>query len=479
MMRVKSILKYFLRFVVLQAILTTLLIFYFDNYLISNQDFKQTIYLNLIEDTQRFIPFINIELITVDLFLSLMILVFLIILYSTKFYTYVNELSFSLNRNLLDEFFQIYLLWASYLFGIFFIFRFQNISRGYTFLLTFLVPLILLIFRNPEFLSTLLGRSVTNENYITINLDENSNFRNLRIITFRKKLDNLYHESLNNVNEIIQNIDEINKLNKINLIVINLKKVTQIDLKLEEYLIDTNKKVLLISENKPEFKTNFIYRQEILEENYFTYFNNDIQYGSKYIIKRALDIFYSLIGIVFFLPIMILLALYIVILDGLPFFIKQRRVGLHGEVFNMYKFRTMKKDSHELRKELDSLNESDGPLFKIENDPRILTKLGFVRKYSLDELLQFFNVLKGDMSIVGPRPLFDDDTQLFETKYMRRLNVMPGITGLLQINERNAGEFETWYKYDIEYIDNWTLFLDFKILLKTPFALFSKKIRGL
>ena len=478
-MKVKSILKYFLRFVTLQAILTTLIIFYFDNYLISNQDFKQTIYLNLVEDTQRFLPFINIELITVDLFLSLMIFVFLIILYSTKFYTYVNELSFSLNRNLLDEFFQIYLLWASYLFGIFYIFRFENVSRGYTFLLTFFVPLILLIFRNPEFLSSLLGRSVTNENYITINLDENSNFRNLRIITFRKKLDNLFHESLNNVNEIIQNIDEINKLNKINLIVINLKKVSQIDLELEEYLIKTNKKVLLISENKPEFKINFIYRQEILEENYFTYFNNDIQYGSKYIIKRALDIFYSLIGIVIFLPIMVLLALYIVVLDGHPFFIKQRRVGLHGEIFNMYKFRTMKKDSHELRKELDSLNESDGPLFKIENDPRILTKLGFVRKYSLDELLQFFNVLKGDMSIVGPRPLFDDDTQLFETKYMRRLNVMPGITGLLQINERNAGEFETWYKYDIEYIDNWTLFLDFKILLKTPFALFSKKIRGL
>ena len=479
MMKVKSIIKYFLRFVILQAILTTLLIFYFDNFLISDVEFKQIIYLNLVEDIRRFLPFINIRFVTVDLFLSLMILVFLIILYSTKFYTYVNELSFSLNRNLLDEFFQIYLLWASYLFGIFYIFRFENVSRGYTFLLTFFVPLILLIFRNPEFISSLLGRSVTNENYLTINLDENSNFRNLRIITFRKKLDSLFHENLNNVNEIIQNIDEINKLNKINLIVINLKKVSQINSELEEYLIKTNKKVLLISENKPEFITNFIYRQEIIEESYFTYFNNDIQYGSKYIIKRALDIIYSLIGIVFFFPIMILLALYIVMLDGFPFFIKQKRVGLHGEIFNMYKFRTMKKDSHELRKELDSLNESDGPLFKIENDPRILSKLGFVRKYSLDELLQFFNVIKGDMSIVGPRPLFDDDTQLFETKYMRRLNVMPGITGLLQINERNAGEFETWYKYDIEYIDNWTLFLDFKILLKTPFALFSKKIKGL
>tara|TARA_B100002019_G_C21231044_1_gene580113 strand:- start:51 stop:1490 length:1440 start_codon:yes stop_codon:yes gene_type:complete len=479
MMKVKNLLKYFLRFVILQAILTTLIIVYFDNYLISNQEFKQTIYLNLLEDTQRFLPFLNIELITVDLFLSLVIFVFLIILYSTKFYTYVNELSFSLNRNLLDEFFQIYLLWASYLFGIFYLFRFENVSRGYTFLLTLFVPLILLVFRNPEFLSTLLGRSVTNENYITINLDENSNFRNLRIMTFRNKLNSLFQHNLNNVNKIIQNIDEINKLSKINLIVINLEKASQIDLELEEYLIKTNKKVLLISEKKPKFKTNFIYRQEILENNFFTYFNNDIQYGSKFIIKRALDIVLSLIGIVLFFPIMLWLSLYIVMLDGLPFFIKQRRVGLHGEIFNMYKFRTMKKDSHEQREELDSLNESDGPLFKIEDDPRIISKLSFVRKYSLDELLQFFNVVKGDMSIVGPRPLFDDDTQLFETKYMRRLNVMPGITGLLQINDRNSGEFETWYKYDIEYIDNWTLFLDFKIILRTPFALFSKKIKGL
>ena len=139
----------------------------------------------------------------------------------------------------------------------------------------------------------------------------------------------------------------------------------------------------------------------------------------------------------------------------------------------------MRMNSHELRDSLDELNQSDGPLFKIQNDPRIIDRLEFVRKYSLDELLQFFNVLRGDMSIVGPRPLFDDDTQLFNTKYMRRLNVLPGITGLLQINDRNTSEFETWYKYDIEYIENWSLYLDMKIILKTPFAIFSKKIRGL
>ncbi len=478
-MKLKNIIKYFLRFIVLQSMLTILIIFYFDNYLVSNLDFKQNIYSNLIEDSQRFLPFINSQIINVDVFLGAMIFVFLIILYSTKFYTYVNELTFSINRNLFDEFFQIYLLWTSYLFGIFYIFRFENVSRGYTFLLSFIVPIILLVFRNPEFISSLLGRSVTNENYLSINLDENSNFRNLRIITFRNSLGSFNNQNLNDVDEIIKNIDDTNKGEKINLIVLNLGKLDTLNPKLEEFLIQTNKKVLLISEKQINFQNKFIYRQEVLENQFFTYFNNDIQYGAKFIIKRALDIVFSFLGVILFSPIILLLALYIIFIDGTPFYVKQKRVGLHGEIFNMYKFRTMKKDSHELRDSLDKLNKSDGPLFKIENDPRILKNLNFVRKYSLDEILQFFNVLKGEMSIVGPRPLFDDDTQLFETRYMRRLNVLPGITGLLQINERNTSEFETWYKYDIEYIDNWSIYMDLKIILKTPFSIFSKKIRGL
>ena len=478
-MKLKNIIKYFLRFIVLQSMLTILIIFYFDNYLVSNLDFKQNIYSNLIEDSQRFLPFINSQIINVDVFLGAMIFVFLIILYSTKFYTYVNELTFSINRNLFDEFFQIYLLWTSYLFGIFYIFRFENVSRGYTFLLSFIVPIILLVFRNPEFISSLLGRSVTNENYLSISLDENSNFRNLRIITFRNSLGSFNNQNLNDVDEIIKNIDDTNKGEKINLIVLNLGKLDTLNPKLEEFLIQTNKKVLLISEKQINFQNKFIYRQEVLENQFFTYFNNDIQYGAKFIIKRALDIVFSFLGVILFSPIILLLALYIIFIDGTPFYVKQKRVGLHGEIFNMYKFRTMKKDSHELRDSLDKLNKSDGPLFKIENDPRILKNLNFVRKYSLDEILQFFNVLKGEMSIVGPRPLFDDDTQLFETRYMRRLNVLPGITGLLQINERNTSEFETWYKYDIEYIDNWSIYMDLKIILKTPFSIFSKKIRGL
>ena len=187
-MRLESYLKYFVRFMLLQVTLTYLTIFYFDNYLISYPEFKENIYLNLAQDAERFAPFINSEFISVDIFLGLAIFVFLIILYSTKFYTYVNELSFSINKSLIDEYLQLYLLWTSYLFATFFIFRFENISRGYLLLFSFLIPVILLIFRNTEFISSLLGRSVTNETFVTFNLDKNSNFRNLRLLTFRKNI---------------------------------------------------------------------------------------------------------------------------------------------------------------------------------------------------------------------------------------------------------------------------------------------------
>jgi lipopolysaccharide/colanic/teichoic acid biosynthesis glycosyltransferase len=447
--------------------------------LISNDEFKQIIYLNLVEDIQRFMPFINSNVITIDAVLVLLVFIFLIILYSTKFYTYVNELTFSVNKNLIDEYFQLYLLWTTFIFTTFYVLRFQNISRWYLFLFSLFVPLLLLIFRNTELLSSLLGRSITNESFLSVNLNDDSNFRNLRIITFRNNLGNLEHNNLDDVDTLIDKIDRVNKVEKINLIVLNFENKTKIKSRLEKYLIETNKKVLIISKKQPVFKNKFLFRQETVDKSFFTYFNNDIQYGSKYILKRILDITLSCIGLVIFSPIMILLGLYILLIDGYPFFVKQRRVGLHGEPFNMFKFRTMKKNSHELRATMEELNKSDGPLFKIEQDPRILKGLSFARKFSIDELLQFINVFKGDMSIVGPRPLFDDDTQLFDTKYMRRLNVLPGITGLLQINERNTSEFETWYKYDIEYIENWSLYLDFKIILKTPFALFSKKIKGI
>ena len=303
-------------------------------------------------------------------------------------------------------------------------------------------------------------------------------FRNLRIMTFRKDIGNFNVDNINDTDSIIERIDKLNKEINVNLIVLNINFSNKIDENLENYLIKLNKKVLIISKEEPSFNNYFINRKEILSDYYLTYFNNDIQYGSKYILKRLLDIILAFTGIVLLSPLYLVIIIYIYFLDGSETIIKQDRVGLHGRQFKMYKFRTMKKGSHKMREELEELNQNDKAIFKIENDPRIINGTQFLRNYSLDELPQFFNVLKGEMSIVGPRPLFNEDTKLFDRNYMRRLNVMPGITGLLQINERNTSDFERWYKYDIEYIENWSLFLDFKIILKTPFSLFNSRSKG-
>ncbi len=477
-MKIKNLLKYFSRFLLLQISLTLITIFYFDNFLIWSPEFKYEIYLNLIEDKNRFLPFVSDSLITVDGVLAGLIFLFLIIIYSTTFYTYVNELSFSMNRNLLGEYFQIYLLWTSYLLVSFFILRFNNLFRGNLLIFSFLIPLVLLIFRNTEFISSLLGRSVTNETFITFNLDDSSRFRNLRIMTFRKNIGSFFVSEEKFENDIMNIVDSENKKKKINLIVIE-SSISNFSEEFEKYLINLNKKVLIISGKKIQFNNNFLYREELIDKFRLVYFNNDIQYGSKFILKRVMDIVFSFMLIILFSPFILIISILIFAKDGNPIVIKQNRVGLHGDQFDMLKFRTMKNKSHERREELSELNKSDGPLFKIENDPRILNGLSFIREMSLDEIPQLINVLKGEMSIVGPRPLFDDDTKLFDTKYMRRLNVMPGITGLLQINERNATDFQTWYEYDIKYIENWNLFLDLEIILKTPFAMFSKKIRGI
>ncbi len=138
----------------------------------------------------------------------------------------------------------------------------------------------------------------------------------------------------------------------------------------------------------------------------------------------------------------------------------------------------MQKDSHILRDELSKQNKKSGPLFKLDDDPRLIKGAKFIRRFSLDELPQLINVIKGQMSLVGPRPLFDTDRQHFKKGYMRRLNVLPGMTGLLQITDRNTDDFKVWFKKDMEYIENWNLYLDLKILIKTLPSLFNKKVQG-
>ena len=477
-MKINNILKYFIRLMFLQSLITFVTIWYFDNFVFLNQEHKYNIYLKLVEDRERFYNIIPLSWITIDGLIFALVALFLILLYSTKFYTYVNELDFSYDNSYLDDFFMLYLMWNSYLFSALYLFRISGLSRGYLMLFTIIIPTILLIFRNSEVLSILLGRSVINENFISFNLDEFTNFRNLRIIAFRKNIQSIQCSENDLLKVIPDEVSRTNKIKNINLVIIKLNSKNNLGKELEEYLINLNKKVLIISNNELSFQSNFIYRLSKVERNYLYYFNNDIQYGAKYIIKRLFDISLSFLLIIALLPILIMVYVYIWKLDSTPVFIKQNRVGLHGKSFNMLKFRTMYQNSHEKRDELKDLNPKKGPLFKIENDPRLIKGAEVLRRFSIDELPQLINVIKGDMSLVGPRPLFVDDTEYFDKNYMRRLNVLPGMTGLLQINDRNTNDFEVWYKYDVEYIENWSLFLDIKILLKTIPSLLSKKIQG-
>ena len=154
---------------------------------------------------------------------------------------------------------------------------------------------------------------------------------------------------------------------------------------------------------------------------------------------------------------------------------KQKRVGLNGKEFYMYKFRSMVINAEELKEQLESQNEMSGPMFKIKDDPRI-TKVGkFIRKTSIDELPQLINVIKGDMSLVGPRPSLPNEVKKFEQWMMERLEVKPGLTCIWQISGRNNIDFEDWMKLDIKYVRERSLVLDFKLIFKTIFVLFGDK----
>jgi exopolysaccharide biosynthesis polyprenyl glycosylphosphotransferase len=186
------------------------------------------------------------------------------------------------------------------------------------------------------------------------------------------------------------------------------------------------------------------------------------------IVKRTIDFVLSLTLIILLSPLFLIVALLIKTTSPGPVFFLQERLGLHKRRFRICKFRTMDPDAEAKQAALEHLNEVDGAAFKITNDPRITSIGRFLRKTSIDELPQLFNVLKGDMSLVGPRPLPVRDYQGFDQDcHRRRFSVRPGITCLWQINGRSNISFRRWMDLDMEYIDNWSLLLDLKILLLT------------
>jgi len=186
------------------------------------------------------------------------------------------------------------------------------------------------------------------------------------------------------------------------------------------------------------------------------------------LVRRILDLvlatsILTIAGPLIMLPTAILIRLT----SSGPVLFRQKRCGLNGRQFVMYKFRSMVNNAEQLRVEVEGLNEMDGPVFKSSRDPRITTIGKIIRRFSFDELPQVFNVLRGDMSLVGPRPPLPDEVARYERWQRRRLSMKPGMTCLWQISGRNEVSFEDWMKLDLTYIDNWSLLLDLKILLKT------------
>jgi exopolysaccharide biosynthesis polyprenyl glycosylphosphotransferase len=188
--------------------------------------------------------------------------------------------------------------------------------------------------------------------------------------------------------------------------------------------------------------------------------------------KRILDVSVAVIGLVVLSPLFALIAWAIRREDGGPVLFRQERVGLHGRPFRILKFRSMAVDAETRRAELDAANELNGPVFKMTDDPRI-TRVGHrLRRWSLDELPQLWNVLRGDMSLVGPRPPLVSEVSSYDLWHRRRLSMKPGITGLWQVRARHEPEFDRWVQDDLEYIDRWSLWLDLQILFRTiPVAL--------
>jgi exopolysaccharide biosynthesis polyprenyl glycosylphosphotransferase len=197
------------------------------------------------------------------------------------------------------------------------------------------------------------------------------------------------------------------------------------------------------------------------------------------LIKSAFDYVFAFTALILLLPFLLIIIAAIKLSSNGSILFKQERSGVNGRRFNVYKFRTMFSNAGQRREELKDLNESDGPVFKIKKDPRVIPYIGtFLRKTGLDELPQLLNVLKGEMSVVGPRPPIPDEVNEYDRWEIRRLSMKPGLTCLWQVApNRNDMSFEQWMRLDLEYIDNWSLGLDFKIILMTVKAVLGMQGR--
>ena len=275
-MNIKHLSRYMLRFLFLQISLTWMTIWYFDNFLIGDyiKGYDIIIY-NLREDRLRFYNFLNYDFVKIDIYLAIFVFLFLIVLYTSNFYSYVNELAFSTNKGLFDEFFSIYLIWTASYLSFLQIFRFTAVSRAYLILFTLIVPIFLVLFRNSELISKLLGRNPSKETYISFNLKKDSLFRELRLVSLRKNLESFENPDQNDFSFYKRTIENFNQENSINIVIFNLENINNIPKEFEAYLLNLNKKILIIADQDFKFNNFVIMREEEINDKKIIYLNTD------------------------------------------------------------------------------------------------------------------------------------------------------------------------------------------------------------
>ncbi len=228
-------------------------------------------------------------------------------------------------------------------------------------------------------------------------------------------------------------------------------------------------------DNLLEIKTSITPKFEIVEGQNFISYSTSYLESNQYFLKRLFDIIFTLLIGFLFLPISIIVSLFIVIDTGFPIFFTQIRGGLNAKKFKIYKFRTMRVGADDERADLLDKNDLQGIGFKLHNDPRVTRFGNFLRKYSIDEIPQFINVLIGEMSVVGPRPAVFDEIDRYENWHRKRLSVRPGITGPWQLTDRLSTDFDERIRLDLNYIETQTFLKDLIIILKTPIAMIRNK----
>ncbi|MDP2939834.1 MAG: sugar transferase [Candidatus Omnitrophota bacterium] len=301
---------------------------------------------------------------------------------------------------------------------------------------------------------------------------QNNPYLGLRIVGFLD--DNNTHNTLGcKVLGKIKDLEDVVKKNFVDEIYVTIPSERKITSEVLLQAMKMGKTVRVVAE-----RFDLPYQQVGLNYIGFipllTYFEKNL-HGTEQAIKRFLDIIVSVMLLILFLPLLLIIAFLIKLESPGSVFYVSKRSGKKGKIFNFYKFRSMVHGAENHKEALRHKSEVKGPIFKIRKDPRITSLGRFLRKYSLDELPQLINVLKGDMSLVGPRPFPVDESQKLENRHMPRLNITPGITGLAQIKGRSDLSFRKWAKWDLWYFNHWSLGLDLKILWWTLPAVLKGK----